>query len=305
MSSRRWIVLALSVVLGLVAGGLVYNYVQGLEDDKNRDTEEVAVYVITETVEKGTLAETALARIEQTEIPTQFRPENAITDLTEIEGQVAVSKLARNQVVVRDMFASQSEVLGSFSQLLPDDQMAITISVDQIRGVAGLLVPGDYVNILDITGVAGNDVFDRTNGPDPGLGATVEESEPIFNADGSLIDPGTLGDGDVLLQPRARVVYQKAQILAVGTQRQLQPGETAATNANGELIVQNVGLLTLAVSAEGAQWLTSMTSEDLYLALVSADYVPVPLPPVAPSPLYPGEQPSKLTPYGPDGQAAP
>ncbi len=54
-------------------------------------------------------------------------------------------------MVVSNQFVSQAASLSTFSSLLKNNEVAITISVDQIRGVAGLLVPGDFVNLLVTT----------------------------------------------------------------------------------------------------------------------------------------------------------
>src|SRR3546814_3073826 len=101
---------------------------------------------------------------------------------------------------------SQAESLSTFSSLLKNNEVAITISIDQVRGVAGLLVPGDFVNML--VAVSGS-------GAPEG-----EEGAP------------TGGGGDVYSSP-ARYLFQKVQILAVGQTRKLEPGETAATNPDG------------------------------------------------------------------------
>ena len=51
-----------------------------------------------------------------------------------------------------DMFADPASVSSSFSDRLEkindEDQVAITINVDTVHGVAGLLQPGDYVNVM-------------------------------------------------------------------------------------------------------------------------------------------------------------
>ncbi|MFM9709663.1 hypothetical protein ACKI2E_43065, partial [Streptomyces galilaeus] len=87
----------------------------------------------------------------QDQIPKKFYPPNAIHDPADITSKVAVNDLAVNQVVTSDMFADPATVSSSFSDRLEkindEDQVAITISVDTIHGVAGLLQPGDYVNI--------------------------------------------------------------------------------------------------------------------------------------------------------------
>lgn len=284
MNSRRWVILAVAVLLGIVAGGLVYNYVQGVESDADEEAQRVTVYKLTTDIPKGTFAEDAFNNgwIVKGEIPAEFRPASAISDPSQIEGKVALSDLAANQVVVDDQFVSQSTALTTFSGLLAQNQVAITISVDQVRGVAGLLVPGDFVNVLlaDGGGTLGND------------------SDTAVDAQGNVIETGS----DVNIRPDARYLYQKVQILAIGKQRALQPGETVATNADGSPVVADTGLITIAVPADAAQWIASASTGSLYLTLVAKDYTPVPVGPIAPSPTLPAENPQQLTPYGPDGQ---
>ena len=287
VSSRRWVILAVAVVLGIIAGGLVYNYVQGIEDDVTEEAQRVKVYKLVANVPKGTFAEDAVANgwIEEGEIAAEFRPATAITDPAQIEGKVAIADLAMNQVVVTDQFVSQSAALATTSQLLAQNQVAITISVDQVRGVAGLLVPGDFVNVMVTDG-----------------GETLgNEAGEAVDDQGNTIETGT----DVNLRPDARYLYQKVQILAIGSQRTLQPGETVDTNPDGSPVVQNTGLLTLAVPVEAAQWIASASQGSLYLTLVAKDYTPVDVGPIAPSPTLPAENPAQLTPYGPDGQQTP
>ncbi|WP_436795737.1 Flp pilus assembly protein CpaB [Actinospongicola halichondriae] len=285
MSSRRWVILAVAVLLGIVAGGLVYNYVQGVEDDVNEEARRVEVYKVVTNVPKGTFAEDAFANgwIEKSEIAAEFRPGTAINDPADIAGQVAISDLAANQVVVTQQFASQSSQLSTFSTLLQQNQVAITISVDQVRGVAGLLVPGDFVNVLLTDGAS------NLGGEEDGVDA---EGNPVDTGNGTIA-------------PDARYLYQKVQILAIGQQRELQPGETVSTNPDGSPVVQSTGLLTLAVPVDAAQWIASASTGQLYLTLVAKDYTPVPVGPIAPSPSLPAENPDQLTPYGPDGQSTP
>ena len=286
MSSRRWVILAVAVVLGIIAGGLVYNYVQGVEDDVAQEAQKVRVYKLAANIPKGTFAEDAFANgwIEEGEIAAEFRPATAITDPSQIEGKVAIADLAANQVVVTDQFVSQATALATTSQLLSQNQVAITISVDQIRGVAGLLVPGDFVNVL------------VTDPEQEALTAGAPQLDPEGN-------PVEGSGGDIV--PGARYLYQKVQILAIGKQRTLQPGETVTTNPDGSPVVQADGLLTLAVPVDAAQWIASASADSLYLTLVAKDYTPSATGPIAPSPTLPAENPDQLTPYGPDGQQTP
>lgn len=274
MSSRRTLILIASVVIGAIAAFALFTYIGGIEDEANENAERVEVYKIVEDIPKGTFGDEAfdLGMIEQDVIPREFRPPTAITDPAQIDGLVAISDLPVNTVVVSNQFVSQAESLSTFSSLLRNNEVAITVSIDQVRGVAGLLVPGDFVNML-VTGTA---------------------------AEGG--EAGAQGSADVFTQP-ARFLFQKVQILAVGQTRKLEPGETAATNADGTPVTSTTsGMLTFAVPATAAQQIASVAGGSFYLTLVPQDYQPEPLPPLDVNAPLPGETGGQLTPYGPDGR---
>ena len=65
-----------------------------------------------------------------------------------IRGKVALTNLAANQVVVDGQFVDPKVATVSSAQRIPTGNVAITIQVDQVRGVANLIQPGDKVNML-------------------------------------------------------------------------------------------------------------------------------------------------------------
>jgi pilus assembly protein CpaB len=274
VSSRRTLILIAAVLVGAIAAYALYTYIGGIEDEANDNAERVRVFKIVEDIPKGTFGDEAFAQgmIEEDVIAKEFRPATAITTPAQIDGLVAISDLPANQVVVSNQFVSQAASLSTFSSLLKNNEVAITISVDQVRGVAGLLVPGDFVNMLVL----------------------VEQ----VDTEGQPIEPG-----DTVFKTPARYLYQKVQILAVGQQRKLEPGETAATNADGTPVnaATGSGLITFAVPADAAQRIASVSAAGVYLTLVPKDYQPEAIPPLDPA-VLPGEDPALLTPYGPEGR---
>lgn len=61
-------------------------------------------------------------------------------------------------------------------------------------------------------------------------------------------------------------------------------------------------MLTFALPADAAQKIASVPAGSFYLTLVPRDYQPEPLPALDVGAPLPGEDPSQLTPYGPDGR---
>ena len=197
--------------------------------------------------------------------------------LDQIDGRVALNNLAANQVLVDGMFVDPAQAQIGFSARIPDSQVAITLSIDEVRGVAGLLVPGDKVDLL-VTAQDENEEND-TGVPNPAI---------------------------------SRMVYHSVEILAIGQTATPQPGENiTAAGAEGEDPaaaasagpIANSGLITFLVPVEAAQLLSALDPGEIYLALVGPDYDPEPLPALelTPNTPLPGESGSELTPYGPDG----
>jgi Flp pilus assembly protein CpaB len=182
-------------------------------------------------------------------------------------------------VLVQGMFVSagdpeaQVSFADNLTKIQNEDMVTFTLSIDEVRGVAGLIVPGDYVNILLNTT---NDSSGSSDGASSGDKAVTSSS--------------------------ARYLYQKVLVLAVGTNTvaDTQAAADASGGSDAAEATGTAGLITFIVPAEAAQVLESHEPGSIYLSLVSKDYEPVPMGPIDVTQL-PGENPGELTPYGPDG----
>jgi Flp pilus assembly protein CpaB len=297
VSSRRTLILVAALAIGAIASFVVWQYVGGIEESAYDDAARVKVFIVRNEVVKGTFGEEARSQetVVEDEIPKKFYPPNAIRSLTDIEGKQAINNLAANQIVTTDMFADPAVVKSSFADRLDkindEQQVAMTISVDQIHSVAGLLQPGDYVNIL-VTNVCQTGT---------GLGGTADPAASDDAAAGAEVED----ECDNLFQSQNRTLYQKVQILAIGKTPVAQAGEVAAASEDGSapttVPLSDTGMVTLIVPAKAAQYISTVYDQ-LYLMLVGDDYIPDPsLGPIDPTLPLPGEDPSKLTPYGPEG----
>ena len=289
MSQRRTLILIAAIAIGALASFLVWNYVGGIQDQAYSDAERVKVFLVKAPIPRGTSGQVAQASIVEESIPKKFKPANAIVSLDDISGRVARSDLVANQVVVQDMFveASDPEAALSFADNLikiqNKDQTTYTVNVDTVRGVAGLIVPGDYVNIL------------------------VQRFSEVMSGAGSNSGGDATGGDTTVSASQARFLYQKVQVLAVDY---LTVGDTngaanAGTGAEGDAAAAPTtsvqkGLITLIVPPEAAQILASIPAENLYFTLVSKDYEPKPTSEIDLSTL-PSDNGKILTPYGPDG----
>jgi len=275
-------ILIAAIAVGALSAFMIFNYVGGVEDQANEGAERVDVFVVRKDVPKGLPGEQARDEgyIVQDKIPREFLPASAIRSLDQIDGRVALNNLAANQVLVDGMFVDPAQAQIGFSARIPESMTAITVSIDQVRGVAGLLVPGDKVDML--------------------LTAQNTDEET---------------DTGVPNRSVSRMAYHSVEILAIGQTATPQPGENitaaaaegedpAAAAPAGPPVIENSGLITFLVPVEAAQMISALDPGEIYLTLVGPDYVPEPLPSleVGPDTELPGENSSELTPYGPDGR---
>lgn len=150
MNSRRTLLIAVALVLAALAFiGNVY-YLNTAQQRANEDATLVQVFVVKKQVAKGVPGEIAISQdlVGTGKIPQQFRPGSSVAKLDDIKGKVAINDLSPGQVLVDGQFVDQSVAQVTNAQRVPAGQVAVTISVDRIHGVAGLLLPGDKVNML-------------------------------------------------------------------------------------------------------------------------------------------------------------
>ena len=139
-----------SILIGAIAGFALLNYVNGVEDNIQSEQARVEVWVVAQDISAGTTASDVnnTGGLELREVETQFRPANAVTDLSQIQGRVAVNNLAANQILVTGMFDDPEAIETTFNDLIETDQIAFTIAMDSLSAVGGQVEPGDFVDII-------------------------------------------------------------------------------------------------------------------------------------------------------------
>lgn len=246
MSSRRTLILVGAVVVGALAALLILRYVSSVEDTAATNSQLVPVVIVASDVKQGEQSD-GLIEAKKVDIGQRRRidlPANAVTRLDDIRGQVAAIDLPAGQIVTTSMFAGSTGNASSKSNVVDKGMVALTMSVDQAKAVAGLIEPGDYVNVM------------------AGLKAVA--------ADGTT-------SGDFV---GSTTLFQKVKVLAIGKNLgapvAADPNNPAAATATTEAS----NLVTVEVPAESAglfAWIGA-TGTAPYLVLVRPDYQPHPLP---------------------------
>ncbi|MBD8655848.1 Flp pilus assembly protein CpaB [Oxalobacteraceae sp. CFBP 13730] len=103
--------------------------------------------VVVAATEIGQGARILPASLQLTDWPAGSMPPGAITDMKLLEGRIARGDIARGEPVLESKLAPAG-TLGGLSAVVASGKRAMTVRVNDVVGVAGFALPGNYVDIL-------------------------------------------------------------------------------------------------------------------------------------------------------------
>ncbi len=149
MNRRKVIGVIGAVILAVIGTVLLIAYVNNAEERALEGEEVVEVYKVTDTISAGTDAADIEGSIEVEQVPRKVRAEDAVVELSEIEGLVAEIELVPGEQLLRRRFVDpitfQREV-GRVTEI-PTGMQEVTLSLAPERAAGGGLLPGDTVGV--------------------------------------------------------------------------------------------------------------------------------------------------------------
>ncbi|HJN45340.1 MAG: Flp pilus assembly protein CpaB [Vicinamibacterales bacterium] len=141
---RRNAAVIVSLVMGLLALVMMFVYINGRETEllqlsELRDAYVAAVDILPNTV----LDESVIQRVR---VPSNYLQPAALSTEGEIVGRVAAVPILTGTQIVATLLESGGEPALSFE--VPRGRRAVTIAVSDVTGVAGLVRPGNFVDVL-------------------------------------------------------------------------------------------------------------------------------------------------------------
>lgn len=146
MRARVFILVA-AVALGIVAALLTARYLDTARAKIDADAQPVKVLVATEEIPRGRTAEDLVKEglIELQEVPRRYVSANAVSSEKAIAGQVLAQPLSKGEQVTTTRFSYPDKAGLAFS--IPEGHVAVAIPADDVKCVAGLIRPGDFVMV--------------------------------------------------------------------------------------------------------------------------------------------------------------
>jgi pilus assembly protein CpaB len=154
-TNRRLLLLAL--VAGVVAAILIYAAMSRTSESASGAggvASTAPAVVAKQDIPARTKITSAMLEVRQ--VPSDTRSELAYTDLSQVVGQVTRYPIATNEEVLSTKVVSLESVAktgDSLSYIIPEGKRAVSIQVDQVISSGGLVLPGDYVDVMGVFNV--------------------------------------------------------------------------------------------------------------------------------------------------------
>ncbi len=153
---RNRLAIVIGVVLGILTAVMVRAYVLGREMDIKRQLlkgqEPTPVLVALRDVPASTILRDDMVGMENR--PAFAIQPHTIYDPGDALGKMTVVPLYKGEQVSQSKLA-QLGTIGGLSVKTPPGKRAITMAIDAITGVGGMVKPGDYIDLMGVFNVPG------------------------------------------------------------------------------------------------------------------------------------------------------
>ena len=252
ISYKYWIIFA--AIASILFGILLFIYLEQKPETTSPvySGKKSTVIVAATDISPRTLIQSNMLTTK--EIPAEFVPEDAITDVKDIVGKPAKYQIMRDDIVT-DRKVLMDIKLAGFTGTIPPDCRAISIGINDITGISGFAKPGDYVDVLVVSG-SGNDNRITSNIILQNILLLAINKTPMYSQRNVVVDTPANNDGNKNNNDNGNSSNNTGNALG---NSQTAPGNTA-TSA--------LATATLAVSPRDAmELIAAAQSGTVYLVL--------------------------------------
>jgi len=225
---RQKIIIIIGIVLALAAVFMTKAYIDQQRQqvvaeakkkianiEQNISKSQAKVLVANKDIPKGAII--TAESLNTSVIPEQYLQPQAVSSAERILGMVAVLPIAKGEQVTLSKLV-QPRQSGGLAEGTPIGKRAITISVDSLAGLGGMIKPGDYVDVIALVPV------------------------PVMTAEGKQVN-------QIAVMP----LFQNVLILAVGQDTgSISAASSGKKAQEGERRSENSPLITLALGPQEA-----------------------------------------------------
>ncbi len=264
----RILLLFLAVIFGVAAVFGVMLYINSIRSDVETEGITGEVLVANQDIEKDTPVEVLIENnmVDIEEIPQQFIVKDSLMSIEGFERFLVAAPISIGEQITAKKFISPEDA--GFSLVVPEGMVAISISINEVKGVSNLVNVGDKVNVI------------VTFSPEPSQLAFMYSDEEIEEI-GTVLGDGTVEytqrvNADDLKETEwsvkqdiTKTLLWSVEVLYVGVRERSSTPETDQTAPE---IVGETRTVTLALTpAQSEKLVFSDEFGNIRLALLPVD----------------------------------
>jgi len=144
----RMLIVVVAIVLGASAAVMAANYLRGARADIAGENQPVEVLVAQQDLPRGVSAEQLLEQklVVIEEVPARFVAADAVSSERVIANQVLASSVGAGEQLTKSRFDYPADA--GLAYTVPEGHVAVSLAVDDVSGVSGLVKPGDSVIVF-------------------------------------------------------------------------------------------------------------------------------------------------------------
>ncbi len=281
---RRAIVLLVALILAGLAAWAVWNYLQNIEAEIREDQAIVTVFRAGSAIAEGTDGAVLFSDFsgggelivkgedQVGDVPVDFiETEEQLNQV--LTGRLAAGPISEGSILTEAQWVTVTVDVIPLAELIPSGKQALTISVDNVRGVNGFVEAGDSINMIITIDIE----LDKV--PEEFTGLTLDTGEePPLEGEQAAAE-------ETIAVTYTRFVMQDIPVMATG--REIRPDEDAPPTVDvvgevpeGEAVpaeeTGNATVFTIEVTPEQAERIVfAFQNGSIWLTLVPEDFVEV------------------------------
>lgn len=142
------IVVIIAIILGLVTSVLVYTML-GTPQQQEVETEKmVSVVVAKDNIKARQKISEDMVKLKK--VPQSQAHFEALNSIEKVRGRYVSAKIIAGEQLLKSRLYAKEEIDSMLAFNLDAKKRAVTVAVNEVIGVAGFLVPGDYVDVIGV-----------------------------------------------------------------------------------------------------------------------------------------------------------
>lgn len=139
------LILIIAIILGLITSLMVYTFLRDTKESFDT-TDYVEVVVAKEDIHGNTVITNNVLELKK--IPTAYNHPNALRNTKDVVGKITLIPITAGEMILNNQIIALGEDNQDLAYKVPEGKRALSIAVDEISGVSGLIKVGDRVDII-------------------------------------------------------------------------------------------------------------------------------------------------------------